>query len=228
MVRKFEDENENLLAAWTLSFAAESFLELADTSDVNEIAIFALESALAYEMQVAENILLLPHLEDEQSEYDNSGEYLEPSVASLAKELKIHLTTMPLERVLHNRRGVFVPDTNHAELDLDRNNDLLSYLPERRGKLIVQQGVKRRDGGVTFKLVIAEKRIAMLGRFAAEWMLPHEIQNYRISSTFLVGRDSSGQLFLNRLPPAFEFEPIDACEKWIFGMTEGDELVREF
>ena len=231
LARKFEDSNEHLLAAWTLAYVVESFLDLADNSEIHEVTIFALESALGYELQVAENILSLPDV-DLESGFEEKGEFLEPSVKSLAKELGIHLSSLPLERVLHNRRGAPALDENHIELDLDRNGNLLSFLPERRGKLLVQQGFKRKDGGVTFKLVIAERRSALnrWHHLVSDLSLTSQqgaIQRFRISSVFLIGRDASGQLFLNRLPPTYEFEPIDACEEWIFDMREGDELIKK-
>jgi hypothetical protein len=43
----------------------------------------------------------------------------------------------------------------------------------------------------------------------------------------LIGRDYTDQLFLNRLPPEFEFRGIDACEAWILGLEEGDEIAEE-
>ncbi|MDA4112224.1 MAG: hypothetical protein OK439_06760 [Thaumarchaeota archaeon] len=234
IAKKFESSNENLLAAWTLSYASESFLELADTSEIYDIVVFAFKSALAYEDKVVENILSLSETKGMASKIDigAKGEYLEASASSLIKELEIHLSSLLYDLVLRpGPRGELVADRNHLDLDLDRSSGVLFYWPEKnRHKLVVQQGLRRRDGGVTFKVIIAEHRTMhppRIIRFREIESTKPQGKGYRISSVYLIGRDSTRQLFLSRLPPRYEFETIDACEEWIFAMGERDELVKE-
>jgi hypothetical protein len=219
VAKRFEDSHEHVLAAWTQMFAAECFGEIADSTTNHEVAVLALRSALNYEMQVAKNILI--HLKkrgivDEKEQRMLQCLPLEPSIECLVKELGIHLSSLDFDRygirVDENSRDV---DRNHDELDLHRRTKVLFFDPmSQMRRFVIQQGVMRSDGGATFKVAIAEKRAERNG-------------GYRISSTYLVGRDLTGQLFINGLPPQYEFEAIDACERWIFGMSEDDELVKE-
>jgi hypothetical protein len=198
-------------------FVAESFAELADDTVTNqELAIFALQSAQTYAMQIAKNILayLKKRSAIEEGAPGPTCLPLEASLESLAKELGVHLSSLISDRSTVDENGaVHGVDSNHDDLDLNRQTRVIYFDPmQRNHRLVVQEGVRRSDGGSTFKVVIAEKRVE---------------HGYRISSAYLVGRDSTGQHFLSRLPPQYEFDAIDACERWIFGMREDDVLVKE-
>lgn len=50
----------------------------------------------------------------------------------------------------------------------------------------------------------------------------------RVTGVYLMGRDQTGQLWCHSLPPfGYTLASIHTCERWLFNMRPGDELVAE-
>lgn len=164
-------------------------------------------------------------------------------------ELRIHLSSLDHDRpMIKPRVGNIHPNWNHQSLDLDPKTAVLFFdFDEGRRHLVARDGKFRKDGGIVYKVVIeavhrrgsvqerlqdsadrvleAARTLRMGERFPGRSFIERDWGS--AVEVFLLGRDSTGQLFLIRLPDWSVEMSIELCEEYAFGMGRSDVLAAE-
>jgi len=83
-------------------------------------------------------------------------------------------------------------------------------------KLVIQKYVRDLFGNVIFKLVLFSER-------ENEYLK----EDYYVEAVALLGKDETGQLWMHFLPPFYYLASIEACERWLFGMSREDVMVMQ-
>jgi len=89
-------------------------------------------------------------------------------------------------------------------------------VPMEGYKLVIQKYIWDLFGNVIFKLVLFSER-------ENEYLE----EDYYVEAVALLGRDETGQLWMHFLPPRYYLASIEACERWLFGMSKEDVMVAQ-